>query len=133
MEHLVDVEQGSVVPSRQWVDTPGRLRTEYLASYEGLALTSVLGEGERLRLSFGEDGNREMLVAGQLSVTPRLRSRASAGEAGSGTKASLFDALNELIGRTVITVQTGRDGSLDLGFDQMGSSSAALSPVPASA
>ena len=44
MEHLVDVEQGSVVPSRQWVDTPGRLRTEYLASYEGLALTSVLGE-----------------------------------------------------------------------------------------
>jgi hypothetical protein len=121
-EYLVDAEHESVVPTRRWVDNARRLRTEHLASYEGLALTSVLGEGERLRLSFGGDGGRELLVAGSLTAIPGVVPQpAPRTERLAGASAPLVDALTQLIGKTLTTARSGRDGSLELGFD--GSSS----------
>jgi hypothetical protein len=120
-EFVVDAENRQIMASRYWVDTPRRLRGEYLRSYEGLRLDSVVADGERLRLFFGEDRSHEVVVTGQMTVTPSIvvPVRYSSVDE-SGTATPVAEALNQLVGKMVQRAESPQDGSLDLGFERSG-------------
>jgi hypothetical protein len=126
-EFVVYAEERQIFASRSWEDTLGRQRAEQLRSYEGLRLESAVGEGERLRLLFGDDGNREVVVAGDLTVSPSIANPVRR-SSGTGLTSPVSEALADFVGRTVKRAESPQDGSLDLSFDGSGSNSTRSGP-----